>query len=63
MTTFDLDTVMAILREEMPRYQQPLVDAMGEAHQTPFQILIATILSLLNRFSDTHALHVQGLQW
>jgi endonuclease III len=51
MTNFDLDAVMAILRQEMPRYQQPLVDAMGQAHQTPFHILIATILSL--RTKDT----------
>ena len=51
MTNFDLDAAMGILRETMPRYQQPLVDAMGQAHQTPFRILIATILSL--RTKDT----------
>jgi len=42
---------MAILRETMPRFEQPLVDAMGVEGQTPFHILIATILSL--RTKDT----------
>jgi endonuclease-3 len=51
MTDFDIHTAMAILRETMPRYEQPLVDAMGEQGQTPFRILIATILSL--RTKDT----------
>lgn len=35
----------------MPRFEQPLIDAMGEASRTPFHILIATILSL--RTKDT----------
>jgi endonuclease III len=51
MTDFDIHAALAILRETMPRYEQPLVDAMGAAHQTPFRILIATILSL--RTKDT----------
>jgi endonuclease-3 len=51
MTDFDIHAAMAILRETMPRYEQPLVDAMGAEHQTPFRILIATILSL--RTKDT----------
>ncbi len=51
MIDFDIHAAMAILRETMPRYQQPLVEAMGAAHQTPFHILIATILSL--RTKDT----------
>jgi len=49
--SFDIHATMAILRETMPRYEQPLVDAMGEQGQTPFRILIATILSL--RTKDT----------
>lgn len=48
---FDIDTVMAILRDTMPRFPQPLIDAMGAEQQTPFHILIATILSL--RTKDT----------
>lgn len=51
MAGFDIDAAMAILRETMPRFAQPLVDAMGAAGQTPFRILIATILSL--RTKDT----------
>jgi endonuclease-3 len=51
MTDFDIHAAMAILRETMPRYEQPLIEAMGAAHQTPFHILIATILSL--RTKDT----------
>jgi endonuclease-3 len=51
MTDFDIHAALAILRETMPRYEQPLVDAMGTAGQTPFHILIATILSL--RTKDT----------
>lgn len=48
---FDIHAVMAILREEMPRYQQPLVEGMGRDRPDPFRILIATILSL--RTKDT----------
>jgi endonuclease-3 len=51
MSEFEIDAAMAILRETMPRYEQPLVDAMGAEGQTPFHILIATILSL--RTKDT----------
>lgn len=42
---------MSILQREMPRYQQPLVDEMSAEQQSPFRILIATILSL--RTKDT----------
>src|SRR5215211_3253232 len=51
MTNFDIHAAMAILSREMPRFEQPLIEAMGAAHQTPFHILIATILSL--RTKDT----------
>jgi endonuclease-3 len=51
MSDFDIDMAMAILSREMPRFEQPLIEAMGAAHQTPFHILIATILSL--RTKDT----------
>jgi endonuclease-3 len=49
--TFEIDTVMAILADTMPGYEQPLIDAMGADGQTPFRILIATLLSL--RTKDT----------
>ena len=51
MTNFDIHAAMAILSATMPRFEQPLIEAMGAAHQTPFHILIATILSL--RTKDT----------
>lgn len=51
MTTFDIHAAMAILSETMPRFEQPLIDAMGQDGQTPFHILIATLLSL--RTKDT----------
>jgi endonuclease-3 len=48
---FPIDRVMATLHGEMPRYERPLIDQMGEVGATPFRILIATILSL--RTKDT----------
>lgn len=48
---FPIDAVMSVLAAEMPRFTQPLIDQMGEEQQTPFRILIATILSL--RTKDT----------
>lgn len=51
MSNFDINAAMAILRETMPAFEQPLIEAMGENGQTPFHILIATILSL--RTKDT----------
>src|SRR5262245_55878233 len=51
MTDFDIHAAIAALRGTMPRYQQPLIEAMGAEHQTPFRILIATLLSL--RTKDT----------
>jgi endonuclease-3 len=48
---FDIHEVMSILQQEMPAYQQPVVDQMSDAQQTPFRVLVATILSL--RTKDT----------
>lgn len=48
---FPIDTVMQTLQKTMPAFTQPLIDQMGEASQTPFRILVATILSL--RTKDT----------
>lgn len=48
---FPIDAVMATLAQEMPRYEQPLIDQMGGEGATPFRILVATILSL--RTKDT----------
>ncbi len=46
-----IHAAIAILREAMPHFPQPLIDGMNEASKTPFRILIATILSL--RTKDT----------
>ncbi len=49
--TFPIDAVMDVLHAAMPAFPQPLIDDMGANSQTPFRILIATILSL--RTKDT----------
>jgi endonuclease III len=51
MATIDIDAAMQILQEEMPNYQQPLIDGMAAEERNPFRVLIATILSL--RTKDT----------
>jgi hypothetical protein len=38
MTNFDIHAAMAILRREIPRFEQPLIEAMGAPRQTPFHI-------------------------
>jgi endonuclease III len=48
---FPIDRALAILHNTMPAFPQPLIDDMGGQNQTPFRILIATILSL--RTKDT----------
>jgi endonuclease-3 len=47
----DIHQVIAILRESAQAWQPALVDGMGKQQRTPYQILIATILSL--RTKDT----------
>ncbi|NOK78443.1 MAG: endonuclease III [Chloroflexi bacterium AL-W] len=51
MSEFAIDPVIAKLRETMPTFVQPLIDGMGDDGQSPFRVLIATILSL--RTKDT----------
>lgn len=51
MSEFTIDPVIAKLRETMPAFVQPLIDGMGDEGQSPFRVLIATILSL--RTKDT----------
>lgn len=50
-TTFPIDAVIDTLRRTMPQFPQPLIEGMGDDDQTPFRILISTILSL--RTKDT----------
>jgi endonuclease III len=49
--SFAIDKAITILTQTMPAYPQPLIDEMGGAKQTPFRILVATLLSL--RTKDT----------
>lgn len=51
MQNNDIHDMIARLRATMPNYEQPLIDAMGAEGQSPFRILISTILSL--RTKDT----------
>jgi endonuclease III len=48
-SSFPIDVVLATLEEAMPQFEQPLIDQMGAEDQTPFRILVATILSLRTR--------------
>lgn len=49
--SFAIDAVMATLHETMPQFPQPLIDGSNLNSQSPFHVLIATILSL--RTKDT----------
>src|SRR3954470_23956158 len=51
MQDADIHAAIALLQATMPAYPAPLIDGMGANSQTPFRILIATILSL--RTKDT----------
>ncbi len=48
---FPIEQALDTLERELTRFTPPLIDQMGEMSQTPFRILIATILSL--RTKDT----------
>jgi endonuclease-3 len=48
---FPIEQALDTLERELTRFIPPLIDQMGEVSQTPFRILIATILSL--RTKDT----------
>ena len=50
---FPVDMAINILREAMQAWEQPLIDQMQSENQTPFKILIATILSLRTKDSTT----------
>jgi endonuclease III len=56
-----LAATLTVLRTAVPAWEQPLIEAMGQNGQTPFQILIATILSL--RTKDTLTAKVVPRLW
>lgn len=53
MKTFPMDEAVAKLREAVVAWPQPLIEDMNQADQTPFKILIATILSLRTKDTTT----------
>lgn len=52
-TDFPMDTVISILQNVTVSFPQPLIDQMSDAHQTPYKILIATLLSLRTKDATT----------
>ncbi|WP_129633403.1 endonuclease III domain-containing protein [Candidatus Oscillochloris fontis] len=50
-TPFPITTVLDLVEAALPAFNQPLIDQMSAEQQTPFRILVATILSL--RTKDT----------
>src|SRR5207249_4519156 len=44
-----LSTMIPRLRKSQAQFDDPLVDAMAEAEDSPFKILIATLISLRTR--------------
>jgi endonuclease-3 len=54
--SMDSETIVIALervQEAMPTWETPLVDAMGSAGESPYRILIATLLSLRTRDTVT----------
>ncbi len=49
--SFPITTVLDLLEAALPAFPQPLIDQMSAEQQTPFRILVATLLSL--RTKDT----------
>lgn len=50
---FDIHAVMAALRTGLADYAPPLIDGMAPEERTPFRVLVATILSLRTRDTQT----------
>ncbi|MEM7035168.1 MAG: endonuclease III, partial [Chloroflexota bacterium] len=53
MPTFPINQAISILQDVVDEWPQPLIDEMGAEDQTPFKILIATILSLRTKDTTT----------
>lgn len=49
----ELPLAITTLRAAVPAWEQPLIEGMGRDQQTPFHILIATILSLRTKDTTT----------
>jgi len=53
--SFPIDTVIALLEEEVADYQVPVVDLIAAQTQDPFKVLVATILSARTKDEVTAA--------
>ncbi len=53
ITDFSIYTAIEILRNVTASMPQPLIDQMRETHQTPYKILVATLLSLRTKDATT----------
>ena len=53
MTNFPIDAAIAILQTAVDEWPQPLIEEMSLEEQTPFRILIATLLSLRTKDTTT----------
>jgi exodeoxyribonuclease-3 len=53
--SFPLDTVVALLRQEVATYQVPIVDLIAAQTEDPFKVLVATILSARTKDEVTAA--------
>lgn len=51
----DIHKIVAILREEAPRFDVPIVTEISRRRRNPFEILISTILSLRTKDEVTRA--------
>lgn len=45
--------ILPVLRDQVPHWETPLIDAMASANASPFRILIATLISLRTRDTVT----------
>lgn len=50
---FELEAVLAILREEVKKYRTPVVDLIAVQTRDPYKVLVATILSARTRDATT----------
>lgn len=51
----DIHKIVAILREEVPRFDVPIVTEISRMRRDPFEVLISTILSLRTKDEVTRA--------
>src|SRR6056297_3648523 len=45
----NIDTVIKLIKKEVKKYREPVVEAMNRSSPSPFRVLIGTVLSLRTR--------------